>query len=207
MLLTAAYCAGRLTVAWMWRRATHADVDVAHVAMGVAMAGMLLPSLRTLSPGVWESSLPRERCGSSARSCTSSVGGASADGTTTTCTMPPITSLTWQWFSPCSTCAPAFPSAAALDGAMSTMGSVNTGASDSGVPLVVAFLLLVAAVWYGDSLTRFTRQFRSGNVVAGDDAAALVSTSPATISSAQGDADGGRSQPPDVGRRSGAARP
>ena len=42
MLATAAYCTGRVVVARLWDRATQTDVDLAHVAMGVGMADMLL---------------------------------------------------------------------------------------------------------------------------------------------------------------------
>ena len=44
MLLTALYCAGRLVVTRTWRRPTGQDVDLVHVLMGVAMAGMLAPA-------------------------------------------------------------------------------------------------------------------------------------------------------------------
>lgn len=43
-LSTAAYCAGRLGYALARRRPTEHAVDAYHVAMGVAMAGMLVPS-------------------------------------------------------------------------------------------------------------------------------------------------------------------
>lgn len=43
MLLTALYCAARLVLAWTQRRPTERDVDLKHVLMGVAMAGMLAP--------------------------------------------------------------------------------------------------------------------------------------------------------------------
>jgi Domain of unknown function (DUF5134) len=43
MLLTALYCAARLVLARTQRRPTERDVDLVHVLMGVAMAGMLAP--------------------------------------------------------------------------------------------------------------------------------------------------------------------
>ena len=54
MLAVAVYCAGRLAVAWAWRRETDLDADGVHVVMGVAMAGMLAPALSVLSLGAWE---------------------------------------------------------------------------------------------------------------------------------------------------------
>ena len=54
MIATAIYCAGRLAAARLWQRPTEVDADVVHVAMGVAMAGMLLPGLSPLPGTVWE---------------------------------------------------------------------------------------------------------------------------------------------------------
>jgi Domain of unknown function (DUF5134) len=51
MLLTALYCAGRLVLARTQRRPTERDVDLVHVLMGVAMAGMLAPRALPL-PGL-----------------------------------------------------------------------------------------------------------------------------------------------------------
>jgi Domain of unknown function (DUF5134) len=53
MIVTAAYCAGRLAVSRRWRRPTELDADALHLVMGVAMAGMLLPQLSPLPDGVW----------------------------------------------------------------------------------------------------------------------------------------------------------
>lgn len=54
MIVTAVYCAGRLAASRLWHRATEVDADAAHVVMGAAMAGMLLPQLGPLPSGVWE---------------------------------------------------------------------------------------------------------------------------------------------------------
>jgi hypothetical protein len=54
MLAVAGYSAGRLVAARVWSRPTHRDVDVAHVLMGTAMAGMLVSDLNPLSSGPWE---------------------------------------------------------------------------------------------------------------------------------------------------------
>ena len=54
MLLVAAVSAARLTLDRPWRRGImDADIDGAHLLMGIAMAGMLVASLRTLPNGVW----------------------------------------------------------------------------------------------------------------------------------------------------------
>ncbi|MGH3195863.1 MAG: DUF5134 domain-containing protein [Streptosporangiaceae bacterium] len=58
MLVVAAVSAARLLAARPWRqeaqRAALADVDVAHLLMAIAMAGMLTASLQTLPNGAWE---------------------------------------------------------------------------------------------------------------------------------------------------------
>ncbi|MGD0556201.1 MAG: DUF5134 domain-containing protein [Streptosporangiaceae bacterium] len=54
MLVVAAVSAARLVAAWLWHRTAHPDVDVAHLLMGVSMAGMLAAGLRTLPDTLWE---------------------------------------------------------------------------------------------------------------------------------------------------------
>jgi uncharacterized protein DUF5134 len=53
MLAVGAYCAARPAAARRWHRSTQRDADVMHAAMGAAMAGMLLPGLAVVGPGVW----------------------------------------------------------------------------------------------------------------------------------------------------------
>jgi hypothetical protein len=45
MIVTAVYCAGRLVIAATRHRPTEHDVDLVHVVMGVAMAGLLMPRI------------------------------------------------------------------------------------------------------------------------------------------------------------------
>jgi hypothetical protein len=58
MGVVAVVSAGRLVAARPWqpgtRRAALADIDVAHLLMAIAMAGMLVSGLRTLPGGAWE---------------------------------------------------------------------------------------------------------------------------------------------------------
>jgi hypothetical protein len=54
MIVTAVYCVSRLAAARLRGRPTEPDVDIVHVLMGAAMAGMLVPRLRSLPDGVWE---------------------------------------------------------------------------------------------------------------------------------------------------------
>jgi Domain of unknown function (DUF5134) len=57
MIVVAVVSAARLGVARPWRGgrgAAMADIDVAHLLMAIAMAGMLAASLQTLPGGAWE---------------------------------------------------------------------------------------------------------------------------------------------------------
>ena len=54
MIIVASYSFGRLVASRVWSRPIHRDVDVAHVLMGTAMAGMLVSQLNPISSGVWE---------------------------------------------------------------------------------------------------------------------------------------------------------
>ncbi len=57
MLAVAAVSATRLVAARPWRQGTQAaiaDIDVSHLLMAIAMAGMLVASLQTLPNGAWQ---------------------------------------------------------------------------------------------------------------------------------------------------------
>lgn len=55
MVAVAVVSAARLIMAHAWRRGgPEADIDAAHLLMGIAMAGMLTASLATLPDGAWE---------------------------------------------------------------------------------------------------------------------------------------------------------
>ena len=54
LLGTAAYCVGRLVMARMRPRAIEHDVDMVHVVMGIAMAGMLVPAIDPVGNLSWE---------------------------------------------------------------------------------------------------------------------------------------------------------
>lgn len=54
MIATAVYCAARLVLARVLHRPVQHDVDALHLAMGLAMGGMFVPSLNFLDNRVWE---------------------------------------------------------------------------------------------------------------------------------------------------------
>ena len=175
MLATSAYCAARLVAARAWNRTTHYDVDVGHVLMGVAMAGMLVSSLRTLPVWVWEVVF----------------AGVTAWFAVQVVRFP-IRYGVRGWDDDHLHHASHYVTHLAMAAAMLYMflvgtpspvmsmggsGGTSSGATESGLPLVLAFILLVAAVWYADSLTRFTRGSRGGlrPAVNGADAGVLRS--------------------------------
>jgi uncharacterized protein DUF5134 len=53
MLVTAAYCLGRVVISRARRRPTDLDVDLVHGVMGVGMAAMLVPSLSPVPNVTW----------------------------------------------------------------------------------------------------------------------------------------------------------
>ena len=54
MVGVSVYCIGRLVLAAPLGRRNHYDVNVAHVLMGFAMVGMLVPSWNLIPVGLWE---------------------------------------------------------------------------------------------------------------------------------------------------------
>jgi hypothetical protein len=53
MIVVSLYCVGRLVAAHQWDRQAAYDVNVSHVLMGVAMAGMFVPSLDVFPRTAW----------------------------------------------------------------------------------------------------------------------------------------------------------
>jgi hypothetical protein len=160
MLVTAAYCFGRLVAAEVWHRTTHFDVDVGHVAMGVAMAGMLVESFRTLPAGVWEVIFG---ClsgwfGVQIVRFVSRWGIRGWDDDHLHHASHYVTHLAMALAMLYMFLDPAMSRMSVGSTSMTMTGSSASSATASGLPLVLAFVLLVAAVWYADSLTRFVRE-------------------------------------------------
>jgi len=160
MLVTAVYCLGRLVAAPAWHRTTHFDVDVGHVAMGVAMAGMLEGSLRTLPAGVWEVVFACLAAWFAVQVVrfVSRWGLRGWDDDHLHHVSHYVTHLAMALAMLYMFLDPAMLRMALVTTAnMTVMGSAPSSAAGSGLPLVFVFILLVAAVWYADSLTRFVR--------------------------------------------------
>jgi len=54
MAVVTVYSVCRLGAAWAWSRPTHVDIDISHVLMGTAMAGMLASGIDPVPSGAWE---------------------------------------------------------------------------------------------------------------------------------------------------------
>ena len=146
MLTVAVYCAGRLVVARLRRRPTELDTDAAHITMGVAMAGMLVPGLRVLPAGLWEAVF---------------VAGAAWFGGRTLRARRAAASSAWRCPHPAPhvvECAAmlymflALP-AAGLRAPVGAMSASAAGSRFSFLPLLLALFLLGYVVLQGDRIT------------------------------------------------------
>ncbi len=54
MLSVSLYCVARMMAARWWHRRNHGDVNIAHMANGVAMVGMLVPAVNWVPDALWE---------------------------------------------------------------------------------------------------------------------------------------------------------
>jgi hypothetical protein len=174
MLVTAVYCLGRLLFARLWERSMHYDVNIAHVAMGVAMAGMLVGRLQSLPTGVWEGVfgvLAVWFLGRTVRFvAVRGVWGWDGDGVhhvshySTHLVM--AAAMLFMFLDGMSSIAHA-PGSKAIAGGMSASGMAGNSASAGAtlLPMVFVLALVVSAVWHADGMTRFAvRRPGSGNV-------------------------------------------
>lgn len=172
MVAVSLYCIAWLTVATRRRLPHHVDVNISHVAMGLAMAGMLVPRLNLLPDGLWEAvfiAIASWFSWHGARFVTRR--GAQRDD------------LSWHGLSQnlihlimalammymYLAAVPATPSASAGPG-MSMTGPTGTAANFVGLPLVFVMILFASAVWQLDRLSRYAPSRRAlvGSGVLGD---------------------------------------
>ncbi|MGO9197240.1 MAG: DUF5134 domain-containing protein [Acidimicrobiales bacterium] len=158
MLVTAAYCLGRIVAAWRWDRAMHQDINVAHVAMGIAMAGMLDVSLRTLPTVVWEAVFAALTIWFVIRIVTfiSRHGPWGWDEDRMHHVSHFATHLVMggaMLFMFLAQPAPA--GAGGLGSVMGGMSTATAGGAGAALAYGFVFVLLVSAVWHADGLSRF----------------------------------------------------
>jgi uncharacterized protein DUF5134 len=150
MIAVAAYCSGRLVVARRSRRPTELDTDGGHVAMGLAMAGMLVERLRVLPAGAWEAVF---------------AAGAIWFGWRLLQVRRGAPSSPWRCLHPMPhlvECAamlymflvlPAALAARSTPGGMGGMGASAAGSRFSFLALVLALFMFGYVVWLGDRLS------------------------------------------------------
>ncbi|HLN17229.1 MAG TPA: DUF5134 domain-containing protein [Acidimicrobiales bacterium] len=157
MLAVAVYSAGRLVVARAWSRPTHADVDVAHVLMGVGMAGMLVSDLNPLPIGLWEVVFSLLAVWFIWR-CYQFVRDPGVDTryhdhvhrlSRRLIHLTMALAMIYMYLS-------AVPSAAGSGGSMAMGAATGTTADFAFLPMVFIFALLGSSVWALDGIGRFS---------------------------------------------------
>ncbi len=150
MITVAVYCSGRLVVARRSRRPTELDTDGGHIAMGTAMAGMLVERLRVLPAGAWEAVF---------------VAGAIWFGWRLLLLRRGAPSGPWRCLHPMPhlvECAamlymflvlPASLAARSTPGGMGSMAGSAAGSRFSLLALVLALFMFGYVVWLGDRLS------------------------------------------------------
>jgi len=157
MVLVALYSASRLVASRRWSRPTHADTDLTHILMGVAMAGMLVSAINPIPSVVWEcvfgvvAAFFIWRCGEFV--ARHGVGGRDEDHVhhlshyVTHVVM--ALAMLYMYLA-------ATPSAGrTFSGGMLMGGASGTTADFLGFPLVFLFVLLGSAVWELDGAGRW----------------------------------------------------
>ena len=150
MLTVAVYCAGRLVVARLRRRPTELDTDAAHVTMGVAMAGMLVPGLRVLPAGLWEGVFAAGAAWFGGQALRARRGPASSPWR---CPHPAPHVVECAAMLYMFLLLPASAAVRSPAGGMSGMSVSAAGSRFSFLPLVMALFLLGYVVWLTDRLT------------------------------------------------------
>ena len=153
MIAVSIYCSVRLVTSRALRRRINVDVNVAHVTMGVAMAGMLVPALTTLPTGLWEAvfvGLAGWFCWQSVRFLARHLG--QGGGRDLHHVSHYLTHLVMS-------CAMLYMYLAAPTGGVANTGGMAMGGATGstanfvGLPLFFLIVLCVSAVWHIDSLS------------------------------------------------------
>ncbi len=156
MLAVSVYCAVRVVLVRRLHRTLHYDVNAAHVAMGAAMAGMLVPSLNLLPDGAWEAIFSGFAIWFAWQSASlvarRGLAGRSSDhihGVSHYLTHLVMSgAMLYMYFAAGPATVPGAPDMA--------MGPAPGTADVVALPLVFILILAVSAVWHVDALNRFS---------------------------------------------------
>jgi hypothetical protein len=163
MLATSVYCVARLVAARAWRKALNRDTNIAHTADGVAMAGMLVGSLKTLPDGAWViifASLTLWFASRATRSVLRHGIGGTGTGD------EHLLSHYLSHFTMSGAMLYMFIEAApsvtgSSSGAMSAMGGGGSTSNLTELTLLMVIVLFGSAVWHADTLTMYTTTRRA----------------------------------------------
>jgi hypothetical protein len=158
MLATATYCVARLVAARLWGRTLNQDVNIAHTADAVAMAGMLVAGLRTLPDTAWEVVFATMTVWFAARGARlvlrgglGVLDGDHVHGLSHYMSHLVMSAAMLYMF---------LETSGAGHGSRSVMSAMGgTGSAPSNATLLALLFLLAlfaSAVWHADGLTRFT---------------------------------------------------
>jgi hypothetical protein len=194
MIVTAAYCAARLAISRRWQRETAFDADGLHVAMGTAMAGMLVPRLSPLPATMWEA-LFAGAAGWFAWQAIRVRGGHPPGRSRSPHPVPHLVECAAMLYMLLAVpgSRPAGPGTGTPMAGMG--GSPGTGVSFPALALVLALFMVGYVVWAADQLTSLTRIAAAGigQTAARDAAGTLRTFATVAASGTQAAAAGTRS--------------
>ena len=183
MLFTSLYCVARLVAARVWRRPLHRDTNLAHLADGVAMAGMLDGTFKTLPNGAWDVVFGFFTLWFAVRGARFVVrhGVAATDDDHVHHVSHYLSHLAMAgamlyMFLESSPSGVGSPTAS-----MSAMGAAGATSNLTGLTLLLVVVLFASAVWHADGLTRYTT---AGPALVGAGVAAAPGTTSARFTDA-----------------------
>jgi hypothetical protein len=166
MLVVAVYSVGRLVAARRWSRPTHADVDFAHVLMGVGMAGMLSSAINLVPTGLWEvvftalSAWIVWRC----YRFVARLGVEGQDDDHVHHFSHYLTHLVMAVAMLYMYLVATTPSGPSRDAGMAMSGATGTTADFVGLPLLFLAVLLASGIWELDGIGRFSLAISTATV-------------------------------------------
>lgn len=161
MVAVSLYCIAWLMAARRGNGQNHVDVNVSHVAMGLGMAGMLVPRLNLLPDGVWDVvfvAIALWFSWQGVRFMTGRVGdgvGTGSHGVSHYLVhLVMALAMLYMYLA-------ALPANATTGSGMSMTAPTGATANFVGFPLLFVATLLASAVWQLDGLSRYAPSRRS----------------------------------------------
>jgi hypothetical protein len=161
MVAVSLYCIAWLIAARRRNGQNHVDVNVSHVAMGLGMAGMLVPRLNLLPDGVWEAvfvAIALWFSWQGVRFVTGRVGDGVVTGShgLSHYLIHLVMALAMLYMYLAT-----LPAGAATGSGMSMTAPTGATADFVGLPLLFVATLFASAVWQLDGLSRYAPSRRN----------------------------------------------